>query len=201
MKKLPKIDAISIKEKNGKRTVRINGSKVSTYDTNGVSFLSEEIEAVEPNKLGCFNPIVVEFDEVYIKNTGSIHLENLNASIKIIDDNLLEVFVIFMDPHDMEDIAQHEAFQLALEQVVANDKNLELYTSVKENFSKTLGKKLQKFKDESAGQTPGFDFSEVGFVSFIVIIAAKTFSEAFTTLEKIASGLEKKARKNMKAFL
>jgi hypothetical protein len=199
MKKLNSVDTISIKNSNGLPTIRINGSKATPYDINGVSFLANEIEAVPVNDLGYFNPIVVEFDETCTKAAKLNHIsDHIVASLSIMDDSLVDAFITFMDPANIIEMEAHEAFQMALEQVVAEDSRLDLYAPVRMPLSKAKKKELQKLKDESAGSSSIFDFSEVGCVQFTVLLEAETFNDAFIALDKVIANLEKKARKLMK---
>jgi hypothetical protein len=114
------------------------------------------------------------------------------------DDSLVDAFITFMDPANIIEMEAHEAFQMALEQVVAEDSRLDLYAPVRMPLSKAKKKELQKLKDESAGSSSIFDFSEVGCVQFTVLLEAETFNDAFIALDKVIANLEKKARKLMK---
>jgi hypothetical protein len=199
MKKLLKIDTISIKKKNGTNTIRINGNKITSYDINGASFLANEIEALPVNDLGLFHPIVVEFDEVFTKDAGLKHIgEHVVASLIVIDDSKVEAFITFMDPADIEEKGLHEKFQLTLEKVVKEEQHIELYLPVKCTFSKKELKILNSAVKKPGDSGPEFNFSEVGYVQFTCLIRANTFNEIFHSLNRIISRLERSTRSKMK---
>ncbi len=198
MLKTNTLDSISIKSKNGKKTIRIKGLNSQPYGEFGASFLANQIAAVETHQLGNLIPVHVEFDEQYSKDSGLSNLDHVVADFYVNEKDRLEAFVTVMDPDDLTEIEDHEAFQTSLEKAVAADKHTQLASPVRTRFSQALLKKLQKQKDKSAITNLGFSFSEVGFVQFTVFIEAATFQDAFMALNKGIAGLEKKARKLMK---
>lgn len=199
MTKFLTADSLTIKNKNGVKTIHLNGKKVIPFGTTGAFFSANEIEALPVNDLGYLHPIIVEFDEVFTQEVKLKHLdENIVAALTVVDDDAVEAFVTFMDPNDIQDSGLHETFQATLEKVVADDNYVELYAPVRNPLSEAQKKALQKTKDKSADSTVGFDFSEVGSVQFILRLEATSFNEVFNSLNKIIGNLEKKTRSLMK---
>lgn len=198
MRKFLSVDTLSIKNTKGVKTIMLNGKKITTYGTTGASFFANEIEALPVNDLGYLHPIMVEFDETFLVEAKTNHLnENIVVALTVVDADAVEAFVTFMDPSDIDDSALHETFQIALEKVVADDKYAELYAPVSNPLSKTQKKALQKMKKESTDSTVGFAFSEIGYVQFTVRMEVSSFIEVFKGLDKIVANLEKKTRKLM----
>lgn len=198
MRKFLSADSLTIKNNNGVKAIHLNGKKVTPYGTTGASFFANEIEALSVNDLGYLHPIMVEFDEAFMLDAKTTHLnENIVVALTVVDADAVEAFVTFMDPSDIDDSKLHETFQTALEKVVVDDNYAELYAPVRNPLSKTQKKALQKMNKESTDSTVGFAFSEVGYVQFTVRMEVSSFNEVFKGLNKIVANLEKKTRKLM----
>jgi len=195
MNKFDSIDTISIRKTNGLHNIRINGNKVTPFDSNGAFFLASEIEAVLVQDLGYFHPIVVEFDETYTKKAKLNHIqENIITSMTIMGENIVETFVTFMDPADIDENGLHEKFQTTLEKVVEEEKNILLYQQVRRIFSKKELKLLKSASKKFTDSSPVFSYSEIGYVQFTVHFQANTFNEVFRDLDQVIARIDKSTR-------
>jgi len=185
------VDTISIKNRDGLRTIHINGKKITAYGFNGISLLANQINSLSVNDLGYFNPIIIGFDEVCTQQNELNYLaENIILAVSVVNEDNVEVLVTFMDPVDIDGTSMHEKFQTTLEMVVQNNKYVELYEPVG-----TISKKTKK---ENKTDTTLLEYSEVGYVQFTVSMIAETFNEIFLRLNSLISKLDKETRKLMK---
>ncbi len=198
MNKFSEIDSIRIKMDGEKTTTFINNKKVEPYNYFGAHFLASEIEAVKVNQLAYLHPLMVEFDESYIKLANVKHMEKKVLSLNTLDNNYAEVFVNFVTPDDIEEKGLHEPYQKALESIVKTDKGLLLDKPVRGKFAKVEKKKLEALKESSKDTSVKFDFSEVGYLQFTYYAEVETFDEIFRYTNKIVANLDKKARAILK---
>lgn len=198
MKIFNAIDTISIKNNGGAKTIRINGGKVTPYGFNGLSFLASQIEAINVNDLGMFSPILVEFDNDYTIANKSTHLETIVVAMTIIAENIIELFVTFVDPDDIDGKAMHELFQRTLESVVIKHSRIELFEPVEGLPTKKSNKKRKNINQESNNYSPSPNDSNVGFVQFTTYAETEKFGGIFHILNEVVLELDKKTRSLMK---
>lgn len=198
MYKFSEIDSIRIKMDGEKITTFINNKKVENYNYFGAHLLASEIEAVKVNQLAYLHPLMVEFDESYIKLANVKHMEQKVLSLIVLDNNYVEIFVNFVTPDDIEENGLHEQYQKALESLVKADKRLLLDKPVRGKFPKAEKKKLEALKESSKDTSVKFDFSEVGYLQFTYYAEVETFDEIFRYTNKIVANLDKKARAILK---
>ncbi len=198
MNKFSEISSIRIKMDGEDHTPFINNIKIQPYNYFGAHFEASEIEAVKVNQLAYLHPLMVEFDESYIKLAKVKALEQKVLSLTVLDNNYVEVFVNVVTPQDIEEKGLHEQYQEALESLVKVDKGLLLYKPVRGKFPKAEKKKLEALQESSKDSSVKFHFSEVGYVQFTYYAEVETFDEIFRYTNKIVSNLDKKARAVLK---
>jgi|GEM_PF-4445227 hypothetical protein len=198
MNKFSEINSIRIKKDEENKSIFINNKKVETYGSCGVILAASEIEAVAVNDLANLHPIMVEIDESYIKLAKVSQLENKVVSLRVLDDNYIEVFPTVVTPVDIEKKGLHDQYQKTLESIVKDDKSLRLYTPVRGKFPRTEKKKLEALKESAKDSLTKFDFSEVGYLQFTYYAKVETFNDVFQLTNTIIARLDKKVRAILK---
>lgn len=191
-----KIETISITTKQRRKSIRINDIKVKPYDNHGVWFLDSQIEAVDINSLSHFNPVIVEFGESARTNKYP-RLETIVAALSPYDEGILYVYLTCMDPSDLSH-DYHESYQLALEKVVKDDDTLELERPVKEEYSSEEIEQLELIKKSCAEKGGRYNYSDVGYVCFSILIQAGIYAEVFDTIGRVVTSLDEKAKEMLK---
>lgn len=191
-----KIETISITNKTEKPSIRINGKKAIPYDTHGVMLLASQIEALEINSLGYFNPIIIEFDDSAAFQKYPL-LDTVVVALWVYDEQAVHAQITFMDPNDISR-EHHETYQLALDNIVKNNHRMELVRPTQVKYTKKEIQEHERVKKQCEAIGKNYTYSDVGHVCFGVFIAGLTYGEVFEIIGRTITLLDKKTRKAIK---